>query len=151
MIIALPMHLVSLALNLIYCSTKVIVGSHLTPMWRPNIIRLPLNESPHGMAAILCHLSMCRDSQVSIYKWFTLWKHAQRIVALPLDSIHLMIFTHLRRGYLTGAWRSHFFSVHDDVIKWKHFLRYWPFVRRIHKCQWCGALMFSLICARING
>ena len=23
-------------------------------------------------------------------------------------------------------------SVHDDVIKWKHFPRYWPFVRGIH-------------------
>ena len=22
---------------------------------------------------------------------------------------------------------------HDDVIKWKQFLRYWPFVRRIHR------------------
>ena len=47
---------------------------------------------------------------------------------------------------------------HDDVIKWKHFPRYWPFVRGIHrspvnsphKGQWRGALMFSLICARIN-
>ena len=43
---------------------------------------------------------------------------------------------------------------HDDVIKWKHFSRYWPFVRGIHrspvnsphKGQWNGALMFSLIC-----
>ena len=50
-------------------------------------------------------------------------------------------------------------AVHDGVIKWKHFPRYWPFVRRIHrspvnsphKGQWRGALMFSLICARING
>ena len=48
---------------------------------------------------------------------------------------------------------------HDDVIKWKHFPRYWPFVRGIHrppvnsphKGQWRGALMFSLICIRING
>ena len=48
---------------------------------------------------------------------------------------------------------------HDDVIKWKHFPRNWPFVRGIHrstvnsphKGQWRGALMFSLICARING
>ena len=48
---------------------------------------------------------------------------------------------------------------HDDVIKWKHFPRYWPFVRRIHqspvnsphKGQWRGALMFTLICVRING
>ena len=45
---------------------------------------------------------------------------------------------------------------HDDVIKWKHFPRYWPFVRGIHrtpttnKGQWGGALMFSLICAWTN-
>ena len=44
---------------------------------------------------------------------------------------------------------------HDDVIKWKHFPLYWPFVRGIHrwpvnsphKGQWRRALMFSLICA----
>ena len=48
---------------------------------------------------------------------------------------------------------------HDDVIRWKHFPRYWPFVRGIHwspvnshhKDQWRGALMFSLICTWING
>ena len=50
-------------------------------------------------------------------------------------------------------------SNHDDVIKWKHFPRYWPFVRGIHrspgnsphKGQWRGALMFSFICFWING
>ena len=55
-------------------------------------------------------------------------------------------------------WRRHWFC-HDDVIKWKHFPRYWPFVRGIHrwpvnsphKGQWRGALMLSLICAWING
>ena len=44
---------------------------------------------------------------------------------------------------------------HDDVIKWKHFPRYWSFVRGIHRSpvnsphigQWRGALMLSLICA----
>ena len=48
---------------------------------------------------------------------------------------------------------------HDGVIKWKHFPRYWPFVRGIHrspvnsphKGQWRRALMFSLICVWING
>ena len=48
---------------------------------------------------------------------------------------------------------------HDDVIIWKHFTRYWPFVRGIHrspvnsphKGQWRGALMFYLICVWING
>ena len=47
---------------------------------------------------------------------------------------------------------------HDDVIKWKDFPRYWPFVRgkwpapenSPHKGQWRRALMFSLISARIN-
>ena len=47
---------------------------------------------------------------------------------------------------------------HDDVIKWKHFPRYWPFVRGIHqppvnsphKGQWREALMLSLICVGIN-
>ena len=41
---------------------------------------------------------------------------------------------------------------HDDVIKWKHFPRSWPFVRGIHrspmnfphKSQWRGALIFFL-------
>ena len=26
--------------------------------------------------------------------------------------------------------------IHDDVIKWKHFPRYWPFVRGIHRSRW---------------
>ena len=48
---------------------------------------------------------------------------------------------------------------HDDVIKWKHLPRYWPFVRGIHRSpvnspyqgQWRGALMFSLISTWPNG
>ena len=47
---------------------------------------------------------------------------------------------------------------HEDVIKWKHFPRYWPFVRGIHrspvnyphKGQWRGGLM-CFICVWING
>ena len=47
---------------------------------------------------------------------------------------------------------------HDDVIKWKHFPRYWSFVREIdrssvnspHKDKCCRALMFSLITAWTN-
>ena len=58
------------------------------------------------------------------------------------------------RGEVRGANRVY----NDDVIKWKHFPRYWPFVRGIHRWpvnspligQWHGALVFSLICAWIN-
>ena len=50
-------------------------------------------------------------------------------------------------------------NIHDDVIKWKHFPRYWPFAREIHrspvnsphKGQWRVALMFPLIYSWING
>ena len=52
-----------------------------------------------------------------------------------------------------------FVCEHDDVIKWKHLPRYWPFVRGIHrppvnsphKGQWRRALMFFFfICTWIN-
>ena len=56
--------------------------------------------------------------------------------------------------YTSTPW-VFFQQAHDDVIKWKHFPRYWPFVRGIHrspvnsphKGQWRGDLVFSLICA----
>ena len=46
----------------------------------------------------------------------------------------------------------------DDVIIWKYFPRYWPFMRGFHrstvnsphKGYWRRALMFSLICAEIT-
>ena len=47
--------------------------------------------------------------------------------------------------------------IHDDVIKWKHFPRYWPFVRGVHrwpvnsphKGQWRTALIY-FVCVWIN-
>ena len=59
----------------------------------------------------------------------------------------------LRSGPLWGIP----FSKHDNVIKWKHFPRYWHLCgeftghRWIPRSQWRGALMFSLICVWING
>ena len=51
------------------------------------------------------------------------------------------------------------YTYNCDVIKWKYFPRYWLFVpwnhrspvNSPHKCQWRGVLMYSLICAWING
>ena len=62
-------------------------------------------------------------------------------------------------GIIYYEYYFNFWCLHDDVMKWKHFPRYWPFVRWIHrspvnsphKGQWRGALMFSLICVWING
>ena len=43
---------------------------------------------------------------------------------------------------------SHESNIHDDVIKWKHFPRYWSFVHRspvnsLHKHQWRGTFFLS--------
>ena len=65
---------------------------------------------------------------------------------------------HEQRRLMLLCWIRTIIS-HDEFIKWKHFPRYWPFVRGIHrspvnspdKDQWRGALMFSLICVWING
>ena len=63
------------------------------------------------------------------------------------------VYQRISLGWFQMPWS------HDDVIKWKHFPRYWPFVRGIHrspvnsphKGQWLGALIFSVICVWING
>ena len=62
------------------------------------------------------------------------------------------------RSFCFQYMSDYMYVYHDDVIKWKHFPRYRPFVRGIHrspvnsphKGQWRGALMFPLICAWIN-
>ena len=79
-----------------------------------------------------------------------------------LDNIdYKMAFRHYgdKKSVNNGVTALMHWAIHDDVIKWKHFPRYWPFVRGIHrspvnsphKGQWRGALMFSLICVWING
>ena len=68
-------------------------------------------------------------------------------------DIHQLMLVNIHLGHLFIILN------HDDVIKWKHFPRNWTFMRGIHrspvnsphKGQWRGALMFTLICARING
>ena len=75
---------------------------------------------------------------------------------LFIKKIPIFLISHLGIRAWDGC-RS--VLVHDDVIKCKHFSRYWPFVRGIHrspvnsqhKGQWRGALIFSLICVWING
>ena len=81
-----------------------------------------------------------------------------------LDTrIMLIVHVSLICFDIYGACEAEVWSVfcdfHDDVIKRKHFPRYWPFVRGIHrspvnslhKGHWRGALMFSMVWARING
>ena len=74
-----------------------------------------------------------------------------QVIAGPYDTRDINICTR----QCNRSW----YTSHDDVIKWKHFPRYCPFVRGIHrspvnsphKGQWRGALMFSFICVWIIG
>ena len=81
------------------------------------------------------------------------------VTTLQIQSYKLIIYF---RNTMLKCWnysQCKSEKIHDDVIKWKHFPRNWPFVRGIrrspvnfpHKGQWCVALMVSLICAWIKG
>ena len=52
------------------------------------------------------------------------------------DELHPSI--PLWYGIVAGGKLSNGLSLvtHDDVIKWKHFPRYWPFLRGIHRPRW---------------
>ena len=58
----------------------------------------------------------------------------------------------------TGSWLETYNTYHDDVIKRKHFSRYWPFVQGIHrslvnspyKGQWRRGLIFLWSALWIN-
>ena len=90
------------------------------------------------------------------------------IIDLKSLFFHLSVRRYIVNCGHLGKWplgndchggKIHHWNHNDDVIYWKHFPRYWPFVRGFHrspmnsppKGQWRGALMFSLICAWING
>ena len=85
-------------------------------------------------------------------KIFVLWFKFHQVCSLGSDWALVQILAWRRTGDKP-------LLEHHDFIKWKHFPRYWPFVRGIHrspvnsphKSQWRGALKFSLICVWING
>ena len=106
-----------------------------------------------------CISSLWKNHHVSAYK------HLKNIKQYTETENNCALMDCVGKGlrYLTlEARQLHHFVVritHDDIIKWKHFLRYWPFwgesighpVDSPHKDQWRGDLMFSLICAWTNG
>ena len=91
------------------------------------------------------------------------WLHWRQITRIPIRKLHEAVCSWYYPFWLilaTCGQRSEAAFHNDDVIKWKHFPRYWPFVRGIHrspvnsphKDQWRGALVFFFfICVWING
>ena len=120
-------------------------------------------------AELWCFFDLRLNKQLrkqSRCRWFetlsrSLWHHSNGWVFLWSDDIIQIGWRdHVLRHLDTEVKQRTFqWLIYDDVIKWKHFPRYWPFVRGIHrppvnsphKGQWRGALMFSLICVWIYG
>ena len=77
----------------------------------------------------------------------------------PSDDIYMSQY--ITELITWKKWTTAVDTFHDMMTSanGKKFPRYWPFVRGIHRSpvnfsyngQWCGASMFSLICAWING
>ena len=103
------------------------------------------------MIKLLKTLCFCASS-LEINEW-----NVHSFSPVELAGSVYMWSTYIRHIIIYGSLQSRL--SHDDVIKWKHFPRYWPFVRGIHrspvksphKGQWRGALMFSLIWVWKNG
>ena len=101
-------------------------------------------------------IETCAFAHESIINWFN----------ECIFNSWLKLYKEWNWTYDTSFWRCIWLYLlgiemvfsHDDVIKWKHFPRYWPFVQGIHRWpvnshytgQWRRALMFSLIRAWID-
>ena len=78
---------------------------------------------------------------------------------LKLSLLLFVILNIVKKFERTQPCILRIIKIHDGVIKWKHFPRYWSFVRGIHrwpvnsphKGQWHGTLVFSLTYTRIHG
>ena len=97
----------------------------------------------------------CRSTQ-AIYTTFSLCR------VLVAFTHHLLAFTW--HGIIIHMSQCQWSNPGECLSWWRYQMenknqRYWPFVRGIHwspvnsphKGQWCGSLMFSLICAWTNG
>ena len=141
----------------------------------PHLPDLPDLPGPRYPIYQVHHIEKSNQSH-RIYHFHNIYQIQQLLRVIQIDHVHQieqMHHLHLMEMmdliYLMGheekdpekqscwMWVDSMADYHvaDDVIKWKHFPRYWPFVRGIHrwpvdsphKGQWRGALM----CALING
>ena len=91
----------------------------------------------HWVNTTYYDLNFCQVIYDIIWYWLhTLrWLHLLRSnkASRPAGS-HLLDPQH--GMVITGGASSNNNTMHDEVIKWNHFPRYWPFVRGIHRSRW---------------
>ena len=74
------------------------------------------------------------------YQWkFSFLNHCIFLMTGLSDDIYFICKLYLKWNFtsleciFTSIFSPLFSNSHDDAIKWKHFPRYWPFVRGIHR------------------
>ena len=114
---------------------------------------------PVSVSYLRCYLiglnCMTSRNLVKIQVMVCCWRH-RAFTWINIELCSRVEFTRRRfsRGTCSRYQSLKCVFKHDDVIKWKHFPDYWPFVRGIHRSRWIprtkasdADLMFSLICA----
>ena len=122
----------------------IITYSHPYPRWTL-LIKNHLGQNGN-------HHCKCTENDIGNENFGLIW------FWLPNSRHRLYQCSMLQTQNRPGTVQVYWLSTHYDVIKWKHFPRYWPFVWGIHRSpvnsqhqgQRRGALVFSLICDWIN-
>ena len=120
-------------------------------------------KSPHRTRKTSCLKIMRRLSMFVYSFWILSYKHQFQFNSFTNSTVTVTVtLKTTSRNFQHPKLRAvAMLDLHDDVIKWKHFPRYKPFVRGIHrspvnsrhkhdKGQWHRTHMFSLICAWIK-
>ena len=87
-------------------------------------------------------LSNCCKAFFSFHLNISMEFVASNTKVFPIKSVYFgfILLSFLLLSQPFGATRT---SRHDDVMKWKHFPRYWPFVRGIHRSPVIAPIMTS--------
>ena len=111
---------------------------------------------------IFCEMrcTICITGRIMIRKsfWIVLYYHVNSCLEALKAHLYNSSKSNANIFIMNAQTETILGAHHGDVIKWKHFLRHWPFVPGIHrspvnsphKGQWLRALMFSLIYAWIH-
>ena len=85
-----------------------------------------------SLAGMIWHCFICRINTTFIYSYIN------HITSLRIRNDSALIWHESYK--VNSPWRSGITTemngTHDDVIKWKHFPRYWPFVREFTGHRW---------------
>ena len=167
-----PSHIIRLAQK---ASSDVVCYFHTWVFWILWVQFPQCSKSTSTHRGMLHYFFWFSISPANIYRkesWRDTWMMEKKVYVSKFEvnngaRLVLLVYYVARAGkhrlfentvFPDHSWWNTARATHDDVIKWKHFPRNWPFVREIHrtpvnfphKGQWRGALMFSLIYAWIN-